>query len=44
MEENIIAWNMTNWFSVVLMAAIGFVAFGLIQKVLAKKLGSGANA
>lgn len=44
MEETIISWNVTNWISVVLMAAIGFFALGLIQKAAAKKMGSAANA
>jgi hypothetical protein len=28
MNENIIAWNVTNWITVVLMAAIGFFILG----------------
>lgn len=29
MNESIISWNVTNWITVVLMAAVGFAVFGL---------------
>jgi hypothetical protein len=32
MDENIIAWNVTNWVTVILMAAIGFFLLGLALK------------
>lgn len=32
MNENILAWNVTNWVTVILMAAIGFFLLGLILK------------
>jgi hypothetical protein len=32
MNENIIAWNTTNWVTVILMAAIGFFLVGLALK------------
>jgi hypothetical protein len=32
MNENIIAWNVTNWVTVILMAAIGFFLIGVGQK------------
>lgn len=31
-NENIIAWNVTNWVTVILMAAIGFFLLGIAQK------------
>jgi hypothetical protein len=32
MNENIIAWNVTNWITVILMAAIGFFIVGTVLK------------
>lgn len=43
MDESILSWNVTNWITVILMAAIGFFALGLAQKAIGKKLGA-ANA
>lgn len=43
MDESIISWNVTNWVTIVLMAAIGFFALGLAQKAIGKKFGA-ANA
>jgi hypothetical protein len=40
MDERIITWNVANWVSVVLMAAIGFTLLGLAQKFYAKKASS----
>jgi hypothetical protein len=37
MDERIITWNVTNWVTVVLMAAIGFSVLGLAQKLYANK-------
>jgi hypothetical protein len=28
MNENIIAWNVTNWVTVIIMAAVGFFIIG----------------
>lgn len=39
MNENIIAWNATNWVTVLLMAAIGFFVVGLALKWKTSKLG-----
>lgn len=33
-DENILSWNVTNWITVVLMAAIMFFALGLVQKYM----------
>lgn len=32
MNENIISWNVTNWVTVILMAAIGFFILGTVLK------------
>lgn len=37
MDENIIAWNVTNWVTVILMAAIGFFLLGVATKFIQKK-------
>ena len=39
-SDNIITWNLTNWITVVLMAAIGFFLLGIVQKLYQKKVGS----
>lgn len=39
MDENILAWNVTNWITIVLMAAIGFAALGFVRNWYAKKHG-----
>jgi len=36
-DENIITWNVTNWVTIVLMAAVGFFLFATIQKYVAAK-------
>lgn len=38
--ESILTWNMTNWVTVVLMAAIGFGLLGLAQAWYQKSQGS----
>lgn len=32
MEETILTWNVTNWITVVLMAALGFLALALVAQ------------
>lgn len=32
MNENIIAWNVTNWVTVIIMAAVGFFIIGAAMK------------
>lgn len=32
MGENLITWNVANWITVILMAAIGFAILGLVKK------------
>jgi hypothetical protein len=39
-DENILTWNVTNWVTVILMAAIGFALLGWIQNVVAKRKAS----
>ena len=36
-EETIITWNVTNWITVILMAAIGFALLGFLTKVVKKR-------
>jgi hypothetical protein len=44
MNENIIAWNVTNWITVILMAAIGFFVLGLLLKWKQSRFGSKVQA
>jgi hypothetical protein len=39
-DENIVTWNVTNWITIVLMAAIGLGALALVQKYVASKKGA----
>jgi hypothetical protein len=32
MEETVLTWNVTNWITVILMAATGFFILGVLQK------------
>jgi hypothetical protein len=41
MNDNIITWNVTNWITVILMAAIGFALLGLGQNLWQSKFGGG---
>jgi hypothetical protein len=34
MEETILSWNATNWITVVLMAAIGFLVLAVIAQAV----------
>ncbi len=43
MNENIIAWNVTNWVTVVLMAAIAFFLLGIILKWIQQRRGTPAQ-
>jgi len=42
MNENIIAWNVTNWVTVILMAAIGFFLVGIGLKWWSNRKGQNA--
>lgn len=39
MEETILTWNVTNWITVVLMAALGFLLLALVAQVFHKVTG-----
>jgi hypothetical protein len=39
MNENILTWNVTNWVTVILMAAIGFALLGMGAKLYQSKMG-----
>ncbi len=36
-DENIVTWNVTNWITIVLMAAVGFGILAVAQKFIAAK-------
>jgi hypothetical protein len=36
MEETILSWNVTNWITVVLMAAVGFLVIGTVATLIHK--------
>lgn len=40
MERTLIAWNLPNWITIVLMAAIGYVILGLALRVISNMRGS----
>jgi hypothetical protein len=44
MEENILTWNVANWITVILMAAIGFGLLGLAQKLYKSKVQANENS
>lgn len=44
MEENLITWNVANWITVILMAAIGFALLGLGKKFIAQHQASTQGA
>lgn len=44
MNENIITWNVTNWITVILMAAVGFFILGAVTKFAQNKLGSAGGS
>jgi len=37
METTVLTWSVTNWITVVLMVALGYVIFGLIAQIMARK-------
>lgn len=39
-EETILSWNFANWFTVIIMAAVGFAILGFGVKVYQKRSGS----
>lgn len=40
MEESIITWNVTNWITIVLMAALGFMILAVLASYLRGKIGT----
>lgn len=40
MNDTIISWNIPNWITITLMAAIGIVLFGLIEKAVVNAQGA----
>jgi len=43
MNENILAWNVTNWVTVILMVTIGFFIIGVLAKWRQSKKVSSIN-
>lgn len=43
MQENIISWNLANWISVCLMAAIGYFLLGTVVSFVQKKKSDSAD-
>lgn len=44
MEESLITWNLPNWITVVLMAALGFMVLAVIGSFVKGKMGGGPQA
>lgn len=44
MDETILTWNVTNWITVVLMAALGFLVLALVAQLYHKARGTTSNA
>lgn len=42
-KGTILSWNLTNWITVTLMAAVMFTLLGVIQKYLSAKVGGGSQ-
>jgi hypothetical protein len=42
--ETILTWNVTNWITVVLMAALGFVIVGTGATLIKKAMGGGSSS
>lgn len=38
-EETIISWNVANWVTIILMAAVGFALLGLGMKLYSNRKG-----
>lgn len=43
MNETILTWNVPNWITVVLMAALGFAAIGLVTNSVTKMSAKNAS-
>ena len=44
MERTLISWNLPNWITVVVMAALGYAALGAIAQVVKRNGASGGQA
>lgn len=44
MDETILSWNVTNWITIVLMAAVGFALLGLVMKIVQSQMAKQAGA
>jgi hypothetical protein len=44
MERTIISWNLMNWFTVVIMAALGYAALGGIAQLIKRNGASSGQA
>jgi hypothetical protein len=40
MERTMLSWNLTNWLTVILMAAAGYAALGLVAQVFKRQQGA----
>lgn len=43
MEETILTWNITNWITVVIMAALGFMLLALVAQLFHKARGTASG-
>lgn len=44
MERTLISWNIANWLTVVIMAALGYAALGLIAQLIKRNGAAGGVA
>lgn len=44
MEETILTWNVTNWITVVIMAALGFLLLALVAQFYHNARGTGSKS
>ena len=44
MERTLISWNLPNWITVVVMAALGYAALGVVAQVIQRRGGAAGQA
>lgn len=44
MERTMISWNLPNWITIVLMAALGYLVFGLAAQLVLNQFGGGGGS
>lgn len=44
MDENIITWNVTNWVTITLMAALGFAVLAVVASLTRGKIGMSGDS